>query len=126
MQSRAESNSANQSQKQIKVKTDPAHQVPNPDRVGQPKPRSTTKTFPPHAPPEELKPLPSHIKYAYLDDHQQLQVVIANSLHREQEEKLLQVIRHHKKAIRWKLSNLPRISHPSTCIEFYWRKKPDR
>ncbi|RDX65910.1 hypothetical protein CR513_55390, partial [Mucuna pruriens] len=85
------------------------------DRLGQPKQRSTTETFPPHAPPEELKPLPSHLKYAYLNDHQQLPMIIANNLHQKQEEKLLQVLRHHKKAIWWKLSDLPRIS-PSICM----------
>ncbi|RDX62511.1 hypothetical protein CR513_59143, partial [Mucuna pruriens] len=57
-----------------------------------------------------LKPLPSHLKYDYLDDHQQFPVIIANNLHQEQEEKLLQVLRDHKKAIGWKLSDLPRIS----------------
>ncbi|RDX98630.1 hypothetical protein CR513_18419, partial [Mucuna pruriens] len=58
----------------------------------------------------ELKPLPSHLKYAYLDTEQQLPVIIANNLHREQEDKLLQVLRKHKKAIGWKLSNLPGIN----------------
>ncbi|RDX98685.1 Retrovirus-related Pol polyprotein from transposon 17.6, partial [Mucuna pruriens] len=48
--------------------------------------------------------------YAYLDNNQQLPVIIANNLHREQEEKLLQVLRHHKKAIGWKLSDLLGIS----------------
>ncbi|RDX99515.1 hypothetical protein CR513_17426, partial [Mucuna pruriens] len=56
MQPRAKSNSTNQSQKQIKDEIDSAHQVLNPDRVGQQKPRSTTETFPPHVPLEELKP----------------------------------------------------------------------
>ncbi|RDY14388.1 hypothetical protein CR513_00556, partial [Mucuna pruriens] len=62
-------------------------------------------------PPMELKPLPSHLKYAYLDTEQQLPVIIARNLHQEQEDKLLQ----HKKAIGWKLSNLPRIN-PSICL----------
>ncbi|RDY05956.1 hypothetical protein CR513_10133, partial [Mucuna pruriens] len=95
MSTRVESNSANQSQKQIKVETDSAHKVPNPDRVSQWKARSSTETFPPHLPTEELKPL---------------LMIIANNLHQEPEEKLLKVLRHHKKAIGWKLSDLPRIS----------------
>ncbi|RDX85792.1 hypothetical protein CR513_32966, partial [Mucuna pruriens] len=69
------------------------------DSIEMSEPRSTTETFPAHVPPEELKSLSSHLKYAYLDDHQQLPVIIANNLHRGQEEKLLQVLRHHKKAI---------------------------
>ncbi|RDX91937.1 hypothetical protein CR513_26005, partial [Mucuna pruriens] len=48
----------------------------------------------------ELKPLPSHFKYAYLDDH---------------EDKLLKVLRQHKKVIGWKLSDLPGIN-PSICM----------
>ncbi|RDX99533.1 Retrovirus-related Pol polyprotein from transposon 17.6, partial [Mucuna pruriens] len=63
----------------------------------------------------ELKPLPSHLKYAYLDREQQLPIIIANNLHQEQEAKLLEVLRQHKKAIGWKLSDLPSIN-PSICM----------
>ncbi|RDX92276.1 hypothetical protein CR513_25623, partial [Mucuna pruriens] len=66
-------------------------------------------------PPLELKPLSNHLKYAYLDNEQQLLVIIANNLHQEQEDKLLEVLRQHKKAIRWKLSDLPGIN-PSICM----------
>ncbi|RDY10476.1 Retrovirus-related Pol polyprotein from transposon 17.6, partial [Mucuna pruriens] len=66
-------------------------------------------------PPRELKPLPSHLKYAYLDTEQQLLVIIASNLHQEQEDKLLHILRQHKKAIRWKLSDFPRIN-PSICM----------
>ncbi|RDX73345.1 hypothetical protein CR513_47062, partial [Mucuna pruriens] len=58
----------------------------------------------------ELKPLPNHLKYAYLDKEQQLPVIIANNLHQEQEDKLLEVLRQHKRAIGWKLSDLPSIN----------------
>ncbi|RDX99497.1 hypothetical protein CR513_17436, partial [Mucuna pruriens] len=58
------------------VETDSANQMSNLDRVGQLKSRSTTETFPSHVPPEELKPLPSHLKYAYLYDNQQRQNLI--------------------------------------------------
>ncbi|RDX74331.1 hypothetical protein CR513_45934, partial [Mucuna pruriens] len=58
----------------------------------------------------QLKSSPSHLKYAYLDDDQQFPIIIANDLHREQEEKLLQVLRQHKQAIGWRLSNLPGIN----------------
>ncbi|RDX79243.1 hypothetical protein CR513_40348, partial [Mucuna pruriens] len=61
--------------------------------------------YPLHSPPVELKPLLSHLKYAYPDNDQQSLVIIINSLHWEQEEKLLQVLRQHKKAIGWRLSN---------------------
>ncbi|RDX91351.1 Retrovirus-related Pol polyprotein from transposon 17.6, partial [Mucuna pruriens] len=63
----------------------------------------------------ELKPLPSHLKYAYLGNEQQLPVIIASNLLLEQEDKLLEVLRQHKKAIGWKLSDLPGIN-PSICM----------
>ncbi|RDX77274.1 hypothetical protein CR513_42634, partial [Mucuna pruriens] len=69
----------------------------------------------PSLPPMELKPLPSHLKYAYLDSEQQFPVIIANNLLQEQEDKLLKVLRQHKKAIEWKLSDLPGIN-PSICM----------
>ncbi|RDX78312.1 hypothetical protein CR513_41432, partial [Mucuna pruriens] len=53
-----------------------------------------------HSPRIELKPLSDHLKYAYLDNDQQFPIIIANNLHQEQEEKLLLVLRQHKKAIR--------------------------
>ncbi|RDX97218.1 hypothetical protein CR513_20019, partial [Mucuna pruriens] len=72
----------------------------------------TTLSPPPRM---ELKPLPSHLKYAYLDAEQQLPVIIASNLRQEQKEKLLNILRQHKKAIGWKLSDLPGIN-PSICM----------
>ncbi|RDX85147.1 hypothetical protein CR513_33705, partial [Mucuna pruriens] len=46
---------------------------------------------------------------------QQFPVIIANNLDQEQEEKLLTVLRQHKKSTKWKLSNLPGIN-PSICM----------
>ncbi|RDY09375.1 hypothetical protein CR513_06261, partial [Mucuna pruriens] len=54
----------------------------------------------------ELKPLPEHLKYAFLGDHQQFLVIIANNLSGEQEEKLLEVLIKHKKDIDWTLADL--------------------
>ncbi|RDY05733.1 hypothetical protein CR513_10403, partial [Mucuna pruriens] len=42
-------------------------------------------------------------------------VIIANNLTKEQEDKLLEVLSQHKKAIGWKLSDLPGIN-PSICM----------
>ncbi|RDY06033.1 hypothetical protein CR513_10053, partial [Mucuna pruriens] len=44
--------------------------------------------------------------YAYLEDNQHFLVIIANNLHQEQEEKLLNILRKHKKKIGWTLSDL--------------------
>ncbi|RDX77472.1 hypothetical protein CR513_42408, partial [Mucuna pruriens] len=47
----------------------------------------------------ELKPLPKHLKYAYLGHDQKLTVIIANNFQFEQEERLLQVLKKHRKAL---------------------------
>nr|XP_029145758.1 uncharacterized protein LOC112721359 [Arachis hypogaea] len=47
----------------------------------------------------ELKPLPPHLKYAYLKQNQKLPVIIAKELTSQQEERLLNVLRRNKKAI---------------------------
>ena len=63
----------------------------------------------------ELKHLPDNLKYVYLEDDEKKPVIISNSLDFFQEEKLLGVLRAHKKAIGWSLADIPGIS-PSTCM----------
>lgn len=46
----------------------------------------------------ELKPLPKHLKYAYLGHSKSLPVIISAVLNELQEEKLLRVRRDHKSA----------------------------
>ncbi|RDY03149.1 hypothetical protein CR513_13294, partial [Mucuna pruriens] len=60
-----------------------AHLVPNLNQVGQSDPQQFEHISSSPPPPTELKPLLSHLKYAYLDDDQQLPIIIANNLHRE-------------------------------------------
>ncbi|XP_042422696.1 uncharacterized protein LOC122010284 [Zingiber officinale] len=64
---------------------------------------------------DELKPLPSHLKYAYLGENQQLPVIIAQNLEPEQESRLLEILRQHRKAIGGTLADIPGIS-PSICM----------
>ncbi|RDY00128.1 hypothetical protein CR513_16726, partial [Mucuna pruriens] len=92
-----------------------AHLVPNQNQVSQSDPNSEAEKSPLPPSPIELKTLPSHLKYAYLDQEQQLPIIIANNLHQEEEDKLLEVLRQHKKAIGWKLADLPGIN-PSICM----------
>ncbi|RDX77713.1 hypothetical protein CR513_42118, partial [Mucuna pruriens] len=101
--------------KQPKVEIMSAHLVSSPNQVGQTDPKSLTEKSSLPSPPMELKPLPNHLKYAYFDKEQQLPVIIANNLYQEQEDKLLEVLRQHKRAIGWKLSDLPGIN-PSICM----------
>ncbi|RDX80753.1 hypothetical protein CR513_38668, partial [Mucuna pruriens] len=69
----------------------------------------------PTSPTVELKPLLEHLKYAYLEDDQKLPIIIANNIQSEQEERLLHVLRKHRKAIGWTLADLPGIN-PSICM----------
>ncbi|XP_042445321.1 uncharacterized protein LOC122030185 [Zingiber officinale] len=50
---------------------------------------------------DELKPLPPHLKYAYLGENQQLLVIIAQNLEPDQERRLLEILRQHRRAIGW-------------------------
>ncbi|RDY10530.1 hypothetical protein CR513_04931, partial [Mucuna pruriens] len=111
---KAETELANQHKEQSEAEIMSATQLPDSNQVGQTISRPIGEVSPPE-PPTELKPLPNHLKYAYLGDEQQFPVIIASNLHQEQEEKLLQVFKQHKKAIGWKLSNLPGIN-PSICM----------
>ena len=54
----------------------------------------------------ELKPLPSTLKYAFLDHHSTNFVIISSQLDHDQEERLLAVLRERKEAIGWNLSDL--------------------
>ncbi|CAN6462808.1 unnamed protein product [Victoria cruziana] len=49
----------------------------------------------------ELKPLPHTLKYAYLGSNDSLPIIISLVLSFEEEERLLSVLRSHKKAIGW-------------------------
>ncbi|XP_015960781.1 uncharacterized protein LOC107484752 [Arachis duranensis] len=67
------------------------------------------------APNLELKTLPPSLKYAYLEDNDTYPVIIDSSLSEEQKEELINVLRQHKDAIGWTLSDLKGIS-PSMCM----------
>ena len=62
----------------------------------------------------DLKPLPVELKYAYLKDHEQCPVVISALLSTAQEGSLLQVLKHNKKALGWRIFDLKGIS-PAVC-----------
>ncbi|GJZ75618.1 reverse transcriptase domain-containing protein, partial [Tanacetum coccineum] len=54
----------------------------------------------------ELKDLPSHLEYAFLDGTNKLPVIIAKNLKDEEKERLIKVLKSHKQAIACKLSNI--------------------
>ncbi|XP_015955412.1 uncharacterized protein LOC107479827 [Arachis duranensis] len=63
----------------------------------------------------ELKPLPSHLKYTFLEDNQKFSIIIASELPSEEEEKLLDVLKKYKKAIGWILADIVGID-PRKCM----------
>ncbi|GJR23199.1 reverse transcriptase domain-containing protein [Tanacetum coccineum] len=66
-------------------------------------------------PPElELKDLPSHLEYAYLEKNDKLPVIIAKGLKDDEKEALLKVLKSHKRAIAWKISDIKGIN-PHFC-----------
>nr|XP_027076975.1 uncharacterized protein LOC113700718 [Coffea arabica] len=67
------------------------------------------------APVLELKPLPEHLKYAYLGDNETLPVIISSALSKTQEEKLIRVLREHKEAIGWTIADIKGIN-PAVCM----------
>nr|GEW59943.1 reverse transcriptase domain-containing protein [Tanacetum cinerariifolium] len=66
-------------------------------------------------PPEvELKDLPPHIEYAFLEGDNKLPVIIAKELGDEEKSALIKVLKSHKRAIAWKLSDIQGIN-PKFC-----------
>ncbi|GJY45980.1 reverse transcriptase domain-containing protein [Tanacetum coccineum] len=62
----------------------------------------------------ELKDLPSHLEYAFLEGTNKLPVIIAKNLKDEEKARLLKVLKSHKHAISWKISDIKGID-PQFC-----------
>ncbi|GJU50061.1 reverse transcriptase domain-containing protein [Tanacetum coccineum] len=66
-------------------------------------------------PPElELKDLPSHLEYAFLEGTDKLPIIIAKNLKEDEKVRLLKVLKSHKRAIAWKISDIKGID-PQFC-----------
>nr|GEY06047.1 uncharacterized mitochondrial protein AtMg00810-like [Tanacetum cinerariifolium] len=75
-------------------------------------------------PPEvELKDLPPHLEYAFLEGDDKLPVIIAKYLSVKEKAALIEVLKLHKEAIAWKLSDIKdkakvdviaKLPHPTT------------
>ncbi|GJT10523.1 reverse transcriptase domain-containing protein [Tanacetum coccineum] len=62
-------------------------------------------------PPEvELKDLPPHLEYAFLEGDNKLPVIIAKDLSVQEKTALIKVLQSHKRAIAWKLSDIKGIN----------------
>ncbi|CAM8892957.1 unnamed protein product [Rhodiola kirilowii] len=67
------------------------------------------------APEVELKPLPGHLKYAFLGENATLPVIIKSGLETDQERRLVEVLSRHKLVIGWTLADLRGVS-PAVCM----------
>ncbi|GJX82974.1 hypothetical protein Tco_0332455 [Tanacetum coccineum] len=57
----------------------------------------------------ELKELPKHLEYAFLQENNQLPVVISSALSTNEKTRLLKVLQNHKGAISWSITDIIRI-----------------
>nr|XP_027067454.1 uncharacterized protein LOC113693071 [Coffea arabica] len=80
-------------------------------------PEAQTKLLPSvvQAPELELKSLPKHLKYAFLGDRETLPVIISAHLSPSQEDRLVRILREHKEAIGWSITDIKGIN-PSLCM----------
>ncbi|GJU40330.1 reverse transcriptase domain-containing protein [Tanacetum coccineum] len=62
----------------------------------------------------ELKDLPSHLEYAFLEGNDKLPVIISKNLMDEDKAALIKVLKSHKHAITWKISDIREID-PQFC-----------
>ncbi|GJT81385.1 reverse transcriptase domain-containing protein [Tanacetum coccineum] len=62
----------------------------------------------------ELKDFPSYLEYAFLDGTDKLPVIIAKNLKEDEKVRLLKVLKSHKRAIAWKISDIKGID-PQFC-----------
>ncbi|GJX97440.1 reverse transcriptase domain-containing protein [Tanacetum coccineum] len=66
-------------------------------------------------PPEvELKDLPPHLEYSFLEGNNKLPVIIAKDLKNKEKAALIEVLKSHKRAITWKLLDIKGID-PEFC-----------
>ncbi|GJX95211.1 reverse transcriptase domain-containing protein, partial [Tanacetum coccineum] len=65
-------------------------------------------------PKVKLKDLPPHLEYAFLEGDDKLRIIIAKDLSIEEKAALIKVLKSHKRAIAWKLSDIKGIN-PEFC-----------
>ncbi|GJU72211.1 hypothetical protein Tco_1263616 [Tanacetum coccineum] len=65
-------------------------------------------------PEVELKELPPHLEYAFLEKNNKLPVIISKDLSQDEKTSLVNVLKNRKQAIAWKLSDIRGID-PEFC-----------
>ncbi|GJV50126.1 reverse transcriptase domain-containing protein [Tanacetum coccineum] len=85
--------------------------LPQELKVVEPKNKKSSIDEPPEV---ELKNLPPHLEYEFLEGTDKLPVIIAKDLKDEEKSALIKVLKSHKQAIAWKLSDIKGIN-PEFC-----------
>nr|GEV80862.1 reverse transcriptase domain-containing protein [Tanacetum cinerariifolium] len=67
-----------------------------------------------YLPEVELKDLPSHLEYIFLEGNDKFPIIIVKDLSAEEKTVLIMVLKSHKRAIAWKLSDINGID-PEFC-----------
>nr|GEY90130.1 reverse transcriptase domain-containing protein [Tanacetum cinerariifolium] len=62
----------------------------------------------------ELKPLPDHLEYVFLEEPTFLSVIISSQHSEQNKNQLISVLKRHKQAFAWKTTDIPGIC-PSFC-----------
>ncbi|GJY21327.1 reverse transcriptase domain-containing protein [Tanacetum coccineum] len=66
--------------------------------------------------------MPPHLEYAFLEGDNKLPVIIAKELDVEEKSALIKVLRSHKRALAWKLSDDSGINPNFVPTRFLWKK----
>ena len=74
------------------------------------RPTSSLKPFIEQTPVLEIKLLPSHLEYAYLGESETLPIIISSSLTVDHKQKLLKVLRDHKRALGCTIADIKGVS----------------
>nr|GEV08116.1 reverse transcriptase domain-containing protein [Tanacetum cinerariifolium] len=85
--------------------------LPQELKVVEPKNKKSSIDEPPMV---ELKDLPHHLEYAFLEGDDNLPIIIAKDLKDEEKTTLIKVLKSHKRALAWQLSDTKSIN-PEFC-----------
>nr|GEY88643.1 reverse transcriptase domain-containing protein [Tanacetum cinerariifolium] len=88
--------------------------LPQELKVVEPKNKKSSIDEPPMV---KLKDLPPHLEYTFLEGDDKLPVIISKDLKDEEKTALIKVLKSHKQAFAWKLSDIKGIN-----LEFYTHK----
>ena len=75
-----------------------------------PEPTSLTPLSFKSSPPLDLKVFPKYLKYAYIGEQETLPIIIAANLTIGQEGNLMTILRKHREAISWTMTDIKKLS----------------